>query len=205
MAKGTSSRRAARESALRILYTVDIGKQPVEDTFAEAQTAHNLDDATAGFAKRLVEGTLRNLTEIDTVLDRLATGFPTDRQTAVDRNILRLAASEILFSVSDAPPGAVVNEAVELAKKYSTNESGRFVNGVLGTLVRETTGSAALAEPTPETTDDAAGEDTNESGTSDGLPGDELLLLPPAAPESPDTNATPHGQTPDNTSATEKD
>jgi hypothetical protein len=50
---------------------------------------------------------------------------------------LRLAAAEILFRVSDAPPGAVVNEAVELAKKYSTAESGRFVNGVLGTLVRE--------------------------------------------------------------------
>ena len=61
----------------------------------------------------------------------------TVRQTAVDRNILRLAAAEILFGVSDAPPGAVVNEAVELAKKYSTADSGRFVNGVLGTLVRE--------------------------------------------------------------------
>lgn len=81
--------------------------------------------------------TLRNQKEIDATLDRLATGFPIERQTVVDRNILRMAAAEILYRASDAPPGVVVNEAVELAKKFSTGESGRFVNGVLGTLVRE--------------------------------------------------------------------
>ncbi len=125
--------------ALRVLYTVDIGKQPVEEVLNETIAANDerLDDRTTEFARSLVVGTLRARAEIDTELDRVAVGFPTVRQTAVDRNILRLAAAEILFHVSDAPPGAVVNEAVELAKKYSTNESGRFVNGVLGALVRE--------------------------------------------------------------------
>jgi N utilization substance protein B len=136
-AKQTSSRRAARETALRVLYTVDVGKQPVEDVIGETADANDLDEKARDFMDSLVRGTLRSRTEIDAEIDRLAVGFPIERQTAVDRNILRLAAAEILFQVSDAPPGAVVNEAVELAKKYSTGESGRFVNGVLGALVRE--------------------------------------------------------------------
>lgn len=147
MAKATSSRRAAREAALRILYTIDVGKQPVEEVFAETVESAELDEKTLAFTRRLTDGTLRSLAEIDAHLDRLAVGFPTLRQTAVDRNILRLAAAEILFHVSDAPPGAVVNEAVELAKKYSTSESGRFVNGVLGGLVREV--EAGTPPPAP--------------------------------------------------------
>jgi N utilization substance protein B len=143
-----STRRAARETALRVLYTVDVGKQPLEEVLAETLEANELDEKGAEFARALVAGTLRNQKEIDVHLDRIAIGFPTERQTAVDRNILRLAAAEVLFHVSDAPPGAVVNEAVELAKKYSTTESGRFVNGVLGTLVREVEGQPAETEAT---------------------------------------------------------
>jgi N utilization substance protein B len=149
-----------------VLYTVDVGKQPVDDVLSEAQVAHGLDEKSVLFARNLVMGTLQHQKELDTVLDRIATGFPTERQTAVDRNILRLAACEILFAVSDAPPGAVVNEAVELAKKYSTNESGRFVNGVLGTLVREYA-QARLAEG-----------DSEDSEIVFGLPGVNLLVLP---------------------------
>ena len=137
-----STRRAGREFALRTLYTVDVGKQDADVVVAEMTETATVDETTIAFARGLVAATLHNQAEIDPVLDRLAVGFPIARQTAVDRNILRLAAAEILFRASDAPPGAVVNEAVELAKKYSTNESGRFVNGVLGSLVREATSSA---------------------------------------------------------------
>lgn len=132
-----AQRRAARERALQTLYTVEVGKQSVDEVLAESQEATPLDDTVMEFARRLIEVTRRSQREIDPVLDKLATGFPIARQTAVDRNILRMAAAEILFQASDAPPGAVVNEAVELAKKFSTGESGRFVNGVLGTLVRD--------------------------------------------------------------------
>lgn len=165
MARTTSSRRAARESALRVLYTIDVGKHAVEEVLTETLEAHGLDEKTAEFTRILVAGTLRNLDEIDTELDRIATGFPTERQTAVDRNILRLAAAEILFSVSDAPPGAVVNEAVELAKKYSTAESGRFVNGVLGTLVREAEARGIPMTPEGSETEEEADED--DSGLRD--------------------------------------
>ena len=146
LTKPTTGRRAARETALRVLYSVDIGHQPVGDSLEETLQASGLDDKAQEFCRLLVAGTVKSKAEIDTTLDRLAVGFPTLRQTAVDRNILRLAAAEILFHVSDAPPGAVVNEAVELAKKYSTSESGKFVNGVLGTLVREVSGAEAAAK-----------------------------------------------------------
>jgi N utilization substance protein B len=164
MTKATSTRRVARETALRVLYTIDVGKQPVEEVLKETLEANELDEKGVEFTRLLVDGTLRSQEEIDNHLDRIAVGFPTVRQTAVDRNILRLAAAEILFRVSDAPPGAVVNEAVELAKKYSTGESGRFVNGVLGTLVREVearSGSEAAPTDIDESTIDDNGEDAS--------------------------------------------
>jgi N utilization substance protein B len=154
MTKATTTRRVARETALRVLYTIDVGKQPVEEVLKETLEANELDEKGVEFARLLVDGTLRSQKEIDSQLDRIAVGFPTIRQTAVDRNILRLAAAEILFRVSDAPLGAVVNEAVELAKKYSTGESGRFVNGVLGTLVRE------VEARSDDTADEGDAEDT---------------------------------------------
>jgi N utilization substance protein B len=164
MTKSTSTRRVARETALRVLYTIDVGKQPVEEVLKETLEANELDEKGVEFAQLLVAGTLKSQKEIDSHLDRIAVGFPTVRQTAVDRNILRLAAAEILFHVSDAPAGAVVNEAVELAKKYSTAESGRFVNGVLGTLVREVEareGDTSAAAGTASVTEDAGMEDTS--------------------------------------------
>lgn len=160
MTKATSTRRVARETALRVLYTIDVGKQPVEEVLSETLEANDLDEKGIEFTRSLVIGTLRSQKEIDGQLDRIAVGFPTIRQTAVDRNILRLAAAEILFHVSDAPPGAVVNEAVELAKKYSTAESGRFVNGVLGTLVREVEAESGIvsspADSPGESAEDAS-------------------------------------------------
>jgi N utilization substance protein B len=93
------------------------------------------------YAVTLVHGTLEKQDEIDRRVSDLSSGWSLDRQAAVDRNILRLAAYELLY-VDDVPVGAAINEAVELAKKYSTEESGRFVNGVLGALAADRTTSA---------------------------------------------------------------
>ena len=144
-------RRGVRETALRVLYAMDAGKRPLDEVLDDSISASELDDRGRGYLRQLVRGTIDNRNAIDAALDRFATDFPTHRQAVVDRNILRLAAAEILFAVSDAPPGAVVNEAVELAKKYSTKDSGRFVNGVLGALVRDHTG---VEVPAPATDDD---------------------------------------------------
>jgi N utilization substance protein B len=88
---------------------------------------------TASFAVRLVRGVEAQQQEIDLAIEGLSAGWRLERQVAVDRNILRLAGFEMLF-LPNVPTGATINEAVELAKKYSTTESGRFVNGVLGAL-----------------------------------------------------------------------
>jgi len=87
----------------------------------------------AAFVVSLVHGVTAYWREIDARLAALSSGWSLERQAAVDRNIMRLAAYEILY-LPDIPIGASINEAVELAKKYSTAESGRFVNGVLGAL-----------------------------------------------------------------------
>jgi len=147
-------RRLVRETALRVLYALDAGKRAGEqtDVLTESAEAAQLDETGSDYVSRLVAAVQTNLAAIDAALDKHATDFPTHRQAVVDRNILRLATAEIAFGASDAPAGAVVNEAVELAKKYSTRDSGRFVNGVLGALVRAQ-GMAFETETETETDD----------------------------------------------------
>lgn len=142
---GKNTRREARELALRMLFELDLGHQPT-DTVVEAALAQSqLDDKNKTMAEELVRGTREHQSELDTRVAALATDWALDRQAAVDRNILRMAAYELLYR-PDAPVASVVNEAVELAKKYSTAESGRFVNGVLGALAREPRGEADAGE-----------------------------------------------------------
>lgn len=101
----------------------------------------------AAFTVKLVQGAQAQQAEIDRPISELATGWGLERLVSVDRNILRMAAFEMLF-VPGIPTSASINEAVELAKKYSTAESGRFVNGVLGALATKIGAEAELAEET---------------------------------------------------------
>jgi len=133
---GTRSRRAARELALNILYQVDVAKIPVEEAVEAALENTDLEESAAEFANTLVEGTLNSLECIDNKLIKLSVGWELQRQPAVDRNILRMAMYEILY-LDYIPASVSINEAVELAKKFSTDESGRFINGVLGALIRQ--------------------------------------------------------------------
>jgi N utilization substance protein B len=133
---GNKSRRAARELAINVLYQIDVAHIPPQEALETAIENIVLDGASADFARVLVDGVLEHMTKIDEVLKRLAVGWELQRQPAVDRNILRMAIFEILY-LDDIPASVSINEAVDLAKKYSTAESGRFVNGVLGALVRE--------------------------------------------------------------------
>ncbi len=134
-----STRREARELALRMLFQLDLGRQPVDEVVEAALAQSPLEGANRDYADILVRETLNHLTDIDPRIAALTPDWNSDRQAVVDRNILRLAAYELLYR-PDAPVAAVVNEAVELAKKYSTAESGRFVNGVLGALARQPRG-----------------------------------------------------------------
>lgn len=124
------SRREARERALSLLYEAE-----VKDLVPSALLAE-LPLQPEPFVADLVQGVGENRARIDELVGRFAIGWTLDRMPVVDRNVLRLAVYELLER-PDVPLGAVIDEAVELAKRYSTDESGRFVNGVLSGIAAE--------------------------------------------------------------------
>lgn len=124
------SRREARERALSLLYEAE-----AKDLVPSALLAE-LPLQPEPFVADLVQGVGENRARIDELVGRFAIGWTLDRMPVVDRNVLRLAVYELLER-PDVPLGAVIDEAVELAKRYSTDESGRFVNGVLSGIAAE--------------------------------------------------------------------
>jgi N utilization substance protein B len=138
--------------------------------------------STSALIRRLVHGVLEKRKEIDRRIGALTAGWAQERQPAVDRNILRLAAYEILF-VPDIPMSVSINEAVELARKYSTDESPRFVNGVLGALAAEARREQGLNEAAPAEVASAASDLTEMP--DEVLSQDESMEEPeePANPE----------------------
>lgn len=128
-------RRAGRELALKLLFQVDVGGGTPEEVLDLSLDPERFAPETIDFARQLVQQALAHLPEIDRMISRYAKDWSLERMANVDRNILRLAVMEILF-MPEIPPSVSADEAVELAKKYSTAESGRFVNGILGNLIR---------------------------------------------------------------------
>jgi len=107
--------------------------------------APGMDDIS--FVRTLVETTVANQDKIDPLIEKCAPEWPLDQVTLVDRNILRLGICELLFgNYEEVPPKVAINEAIELAKSFGGEASGRFVNGVLGTIYRE------LGEPMKDDT-----------------------------------------------------
>ena len=124
-------RTKAREYALQILYAVDITKDdPKEciDNFWDGSDETSED--VKAFAGEIVLGVHHNIKKIDALLAKHATNWQLDRMAVIDRNVLRLATYELLF-MEDIPPKVSINEAIDLAKKFGGNDSGKFVNGVL--------------------------------------------------------------------------
>lgn len=144
----TSSRRAARERALALLYEAELRGIEVAEVLA------GLPVAPDPYAVVLVEGVAEHAEQIDELISRFARGWALPRMPAVDRAVLRMSVFE-LMGVAEVPTGVVISEGVALASSYSTDESGRFVNGLLGTIAREVRGGgtdAAIAatEPGPD-------------------------------------------------------
>jgi len=117
---------------VRALYQVDMVKADPSEALSWAR--QELSETDMEFAETLLLGVLGNLREIDNALSEASRDWNLGRMPAMDRNVLRVAAYEVLFS-KDIPEAAAINEAVELAKAYGTEDSGRFVNGVLASLV----------------------------------------------------------------------
>lgn len=132
-------RREGREAAVQFLYQRDLNPTSELADLQVFYKMRGLSPAARRFCDNLVPGVLEKQAEIDEVIRANAENYELHRISAVDRNIMRLAIYE-MFHCPDVPPVVSINEAIEIAKKYSTDESGRFVNGVLdrirGTLSR---------------------------------------------------------------------
>ncbi len=133
----STGRRAVREWALRALYQIDVGGKPIEEAVEEVLSVAALEPTDADLVRQLVQGVFQTqLTELDPLIQQYARGWTIDRMAVIDRNLLRLAIYELRHN-PEQPYKVVINDAIELAKKYSTAESGRFVNGILGAVVRQ--------------------------------------------------------------------
>ena len=130
-----STRRAARELAFRVLFESDVGGAPTEEVLTAAIERARLDEAGIAFLSELCRGTAARQREFDKLIAGSATSHTLDRLARTDRTILRMALAEMRVIGTPAP--VVINEAVDLAKKYGTEDSGRFVNGMLGKIVRD--------------------------------------------------------------------
>ena len=138
----TASRRQARIIALQTLYEVDTSKhmpgdvlrrnfdEPVTESLNGAASA---DEKVRDYGSSLVEGVLANRARLDRLIVEYAPSWPLDQMSSIDKNILRLAIFEILFD-NRVPLKAAINEAVELGKRFGSDSSSRFINGVLGTV-----------------------------------------------------------------------
>jgi len=126
-------RRKARALALQALYEIDSAGHKVEEVLNHLLEEEKLSEDNASFARDLVRGVIQNKEKIDQNIQTFAPAFPFEQITVVDRNILRLAIFEILLD-NKVPIKVAINEAVELAKLFGSDNSSRFVNGVLGSV-----------------------------------------------------------------------
>jgi transcription antitermination protein NusB len=142
-------RRVAREIALQSLYQIEMNYvSPMEAVTSVIDEAENDNESalevsdeklSPDYIVELVEGTFTNKKEIDIMLEEYLKGWQMDRLSRIDREVLRLAVYEMVYR-DDVPPKVVVNEAIELSKHFGTEESGKFVNGVLGKMIKELDG-----------------------------------------------------------------
>lgn len=160
---GTGKRRRAREMALQMLYQKELGgsssgqifnvfnledyKEMTESESSGGRRDGNRLEASFAYARQLVEGALDHGDEIDELIRRQAENWRLERMPAIDRNILRLALYELLYQ-QEVPRVVIVDEAIELAKKFGSEQSGRFVNGLLDGILKK---SEKKSEGRPET------------------------------------------------------
>jgi len=134
MTQGISARSRQRRSALRILFEMDINESTLEDVLTGRSRVG--EDPPPEFALELVRGVRDNLAVLDDTIAGYAEGWDLERMPRIDRNILRMSLYELFF-LDDILAGASIDEAVELAKAFSTEDSGKFINGVLGRINRD--------------------------------------------------------------------
>lgn len=137
------TRRKARESALQMLFAADVAKtlgSVLTSNFWNELSDAELDDATREFADKLTVGTLREIETIDDRIRTRAEHWRIERMAIVDRNVLRLAVYEFLFE--ETPHTVIINEALEIARRFSTYEATQFINGILDAIKHDLANSS---------------------------------------------------------------
>ena len=139
-------RHLGRELALQWLFPIDIGRSSPDEVMAEVPDEFEgvVEAEGAEFARQLVNGVIGDRKRIDSYLNRYSKGWPLDRMAGVERNVLRIALFEIL-DLPDIPASVSIDEAIDVAKRYATDESGKFVNGILGAFMRGEMGDTRQA------------------------------------------------------------
>jgi N utilization substance protein B len=130
-------RRKSRELALQVLYHWDVTGQDAAKTLSQLQEHFSPGPGKDEFAERIVLGVLNHREEIDQLIEKVSENWRLDRMTVIDRNLLRLATFELRFC-DDIPPKVALNEAIDLGKRFGSEESGSFINGVLDRIQKET-------------------------------------------------------------------
>jgi len=129
------NRRKGREAALQFLFQRDMSGAVDAPTIAHYWEENPVDEETQDFAQRLFSGTVERLDDIDQHIGQFSSHWKLGRMAAVDRNLLRLAIFELAYC-PDIPMKVTLNEAIEIAKKFGSEESGSFVNGILDQIAK---------------------------------------------------------------------
>ena len=132
------TRRMARCALLQVLYEVDSSGHSVEDSLRWVVEQLSLDEKSVAFVRAIANGVLQHRQALDGEIHQYAPTWPVSQLAVVDRNILRIAIYEILMS-QETPPKVAINEAVELAKQFGSENLPQFVNGVLGAVMQTVT------------------------------------------------------------------
>jgi len=129
-------RRSSRELALKFLYQFELNGGDLDEQIKLFLERNSSQEDVANFMKELVVSLIDKMEEIDEIIQKFSDHWILDRMTVIDRNILRMGACELLFNFS-TPPKVVINEAIDIAKKYGNEDSPEFINGILDKVYNE--------------------------------------------------------------------
>ena len=129
-------RRKARESALQILFQLEFNKPQIDKAVDQFWKEKKASEEIRDYSNRIVKGIVSHQDKIDNLIQSLSNHWRLSRMAHVDRNILRIAVFEFLYE-KDTAPAVIINEAIEIAKKYSSDEAAAFVNGILDAVKKK--------------------------------------------------------------------
>lgn len=130
------NRRRAREYCLQILFQIDFSLLKLKEVLDQFWIDNSSPGEIKEFTTKLAEGCVRNIKEIDALIEGHSTNWKLSRMATVDRNLLRLATYELIY-LDEIPASVTINEAVEIAKKFGTEDSSSFINGILDNISKD--------------------------------------------------------------------